>query len=378
MALDRRQLNRATLARQLLIERADVAVLDAVKRIGAIQGQEPASPYIALWNRVARFEPDDLDEAFDAQRVIKASLMRITLHVVHADAYPAFRAAMEPALRASRLNDRRFTATGLSDADFDALVPGVLEYASTPRSKGEIEAALAERLGAAPDPMVWWAMRTVAPLVHAPTGGPWSFGLKPSFRCPPPAARVDTEAGVQLLVRRYLSGFGPASAKDIAQFSLLRQSTLKPALTSMADELETLESADGSTLFDLPGAERPDGDREVPPRLLPMWDSTLLAYADRRRIIPEAYRRFVIRRNGDTLPALLVDGFVAGVWRAVEGGIEVTAFAPLAAQDWDGIEAEAARLGGFLAGRDPGAHGRYVRWWNDLPGERRTFDADVG
>lgn len=107
-------------------------------------------------------------------------------------------------------------------------------------------------------------------------------------------------------------------------------------------------------LYDLPGAWLPDEDTPAPPRLLPMWDSTLLAYQDRGRMIPPDYRRLVIRKNGDVLPTLLVDGYVAGVWRAVDGRIEATAFHPLPEEAWAGLASEAGALVAFLAGRGPG------------------------
>ena len=172
MSLSAQQLNRAALARQLLLRRDRIGVVDAVRRVVALQAQEPASPYLALWNRLAGFDGAGLDDAFARGEVVKASVVRITLHVVAADDHPAFHAAMLPYLRASRLSDRRFTSEGLTAADADALVPGLLELLATPRSKGDIEAFCGH-------PRMWWALRTFAPLLHAPTGPPWSFGARP-------------------------------------------------------------------------------------------------------------------------------------------------------------------------------------------------------
>ena len=120
-------------------------------------------------------------------------------------------------------------------------------------------------------------------------------------------------------------------------------------------------------LFDLPGGELPEEDTQAPPRLLPMWDSTLLAYADRARIVPAEYRKLVMRNNGDVLPTLLVDGFVAGVWRVIDGGIEATAFEPLPEDAWAGLEVEARGLLSFLGSRDTAIYRRYARWWEGLP-----------
>jgi hypothetical protein len=131
-----------------------------------------------------------------------------------------------------------------------------------------------------------------------------------------------------------------------------------------AGSLLALEGPHGEDLFDVPGAALPPEDSPAPPRLLPMWDSTLLAYADRRRIIPPDYRALVTRKNGDVLPTLLVDGYVAGVWRTVDDGIEATAFKRLADAAWEGLEAEAAALVAFLSDREPIVYRRYGHWWS--------------
>src|SRR5262245_61708206 len=196
MELTRRDLNRATLARQLLLRREPLPVPDAVRRVVAIQAQEPPSPYVGLWNRLDPFDPADLDAAFAGRAVVKAKLMRSTLHAVDARDYPVFHDAMRPTLRDSRLSDRRFTSTGLSVAEMDALVPHVVAYASAPRSNADVEAMLSERFdGTAPGPGVWWALRTFAPLIHAPTGGPWSFGPRPAYLAAPAPPPATGEAG---------------------------------------------------------------------------------------------------------------------------------------------------------------------------------------
>jgi hypothetical protein len=376
MVLSARELNRATLARQLLLHREPRSVVDAVRRSVALQAQEPASPYIALWNRVAAFDPADLDAAFASGTLVKATLMRITLHAVAADEHPPFRLAMQRTLRASRLGDPRFSEGGLSIADLDALVEPLVAFAAAPRSKTELETWVGERLGRPAHPGLWWALRTVAPLVHAPTGGPWSFGTRPAYVASPapggmvpPGTSMDEDAALEHLVRRYLEGFGPASVQDVAQFALVPVSRVRQAVGSMRGELDVHRHEDGDAeLYDVSGGVVPPADIPAPPRLMAMWDSVLLAYADRSRIIPPEYRPVVIRRNGDVLPTLLVDGYVAGVWRPTGAGIEATAFHPLPADAWAGLEAEAHALAALLDGRDPAAYGRYGRWWADLPG----------
>lgn len=374
MTLTERQLNRTTLARQLLLERQPLTVVDAVRTVTALQAQEPASPYLALWNRVDGFHPAQLDEAFAGRALIKATLMRITLHAVAADDYTPFQLAMVRNLRASRLNDRRFKSTGLTIADADALVPPLLEFTAEPRSRSEIEEMLERRLGNAPDKHVFWALRTFAPLLHAPTGGPWSYRTNaPSYQAAPVDPPWDDEVvALQHLIRRYLEAFGPASPADFAQFALQRQAEIRPALDGMQDQLVTHDGPRGE-LLDVADGHVADDDTPAPPRLLPMWDSTLLAYKDRSRIIPEEYRKTIIRRNGDVLPTLLVDGYVAGVWRPVEEGIEATAFHELSDDAWAGLTTEAAGLTAMLSEREPLGYSRYGNWWRNMPGNRRVL-----
>jgi hypothetical protein len=367
-SLTARQLNRATLGRQLLLRREPLSAVDAVHRVVALQAQEPASPYIALWIRVADFDPADLDRAFAEQAIVKATLMRITLHAVDAADYPAFHHAMQPSLRAARLNDSRFTRTGLTGDDADALVPDASSFAGLPRTNAEMEAWVDARLGDLPKPSVWWALRHYGPFVHAPTGGPWMFGLRPAYvAVRDPLRDGSPDLSLRVLARRYLEGFGPASVQDLAQFALVQRSRARQALSALEDELESHQGPDGTTLYDVRGGLLPPEDVPAPPRLLGMWDSALLAYADRSRMIPPDHRPLVTRRNGDVLPTLLVDGYVAGVWRPVDGRIEATAFRRLADDVWEDLEAEGRALQAFLGGRDPSAYGRYGHWWKTLP-----------
>ncbi len=364
--VDARELNRATLARQLLLARERLAVPEAVRRVVALQAQQPASPYVALWNRVEAFDPADLDAAFADGTVLKATLLRITLHAVLRDDHAAAYRALLPTLRGSRLGDARFTASGLTPEAADALVPALLEHLGAGRSNREVEAWIEETAGVPPRG-VWWALRTFAPLRLAPTGGPWSFGDRPTYVAsglppagPDPAAE---DEALRVLVHRYLEGFGPASLADVTQFTMVRRTRVRAAVEALRDRLETLVGPDGRELVDVPGAPRPPGDTPAPPRLMAMWDSTLLAYADRSRVLPAVYRSTVIRVNGDVLPTVLVDGTVAGVWRPVDAGIEVTAFHRLPDDAWGGLEQEARSLCALLAPREPRAYGRYAHWW---------------
>jgi hypothetical protein len=373
MPVTERQLNRATLARQLLLRRERLGVVEAVRRVVALQAQEPASPYVALWNRVEGFDPGDLDRAYRSNAVVKSTSVRITLHAVVAEDYPRFHEAMQPTLRASRLNDDRFTVAGLSREQADDVIAELLAYAAEPRSNQEMEAFLDARFGALQKPGVWWAIRTYGPFMHAPNGGTWMFGPRPAYVASPYQQRSgDPELELRHLVRRYLEGFGPASIADIGKFALIPRARVRTAIEALGEEVVRVQGPAKEPLYDVQDGEIPADDTPAPPRLLGMWDEILLAYEDRARIIPEPWRKHVIRTNGDSLPTLLVDGFVAGVWRPAEGGgIEATAFAALSKADWAGLEDEALSLVAFLAPRDPSVYRRYGRWWDKLPASGR-------
>ncbi|WP_428953128.1 winged helix DNA-binding domain-containing protein [Streptomyces sp. cg35] len=376
MTISALALNRATLARQLLLERSAGGVEDAVRRVVALQAQQPASPYVALWNRVAGFGPDDLDAVVGGFRVVKSTLMRITLHAVHVDDYRSFRAAVEPTVRGARLRDPRFRASGLTEADAAALLPELLSLAEQPCGAAELGEWLAGRAGVdgALARPAWRMLRQWAPLWHAPVAGvPWAFpaGGRQAFvaadgRCRPDLGDpAEAAAGLRVLIRRYLAGFGPASVADMAQFGLVQKGRVRDALRELGSEVEELAGPGGEVLYDVPGAPRPGAEVPAPPRLMAMWDSVLLAYADRGRVLPPEYRKHVTRVNGDVLPTLLVDGYVAGVWRVTPDGegIEAGAFRPLPEGAWEELAGEARGLLRMLGERDVAAYRRYDHWW---------------
>jgi hypothetical protein len=370
MALTRRDLNRATLARQLLLERAPIGVGDAVRQLLALQAQAPASPYLALWNRVADLDLADVDAAFADATLVRATLLRITLHTVHADDHAVAHRAMQPSLRAARLGDPRFIVSGATAEQADAVVPRVLDHLAEPRTNAEVEAWLDGQ--GLPGRPLWWAIRHYAPVRHAVTGGAWAFEHRPryvaaGFEPPPSGDREAADEALGVLVRRYLAAFGPATVADVAQFAAVQRARVKAALERLGDTVERLTGPDGVEFLDVPGAPRPSGEEPAPARLLGMWDTVLLAYHDRSRVIAPAYRPLVTRRNGDVLPTLFVDGQVVGVWRPVEGAIQAAAFHALPDEVWEALADEARALLAALADRDPRPYARHDHWWGKLP-----------
>jgi DNA glycosylase AlkZ-like len=370
--LSPRALNRATLARQLLLEPAvglDAAV--ALERIGGAQAQEPASPYLALWTRLADFDPADLDAAFVSRRAIKASLMRITLHAVSAADYLALLPALLPMFRETGAM-RRGTPR---PANVLELAAAAAAFSATPRRSAELRDYLATQAGTANlETPVWWWVRRYLPMVHVPETGPWSFTRRPLITTASAwfgdpslddGGAVDVDTARVRTVRRYLAAFGPATTADLSAWTGVSASDFRAAVAALDEDGELVRFGDesGRTVLDLADAPRPAEDVPAPPRLLPMWDSVLLAYRDRTRVISDENRLRVVSRNGDVLPTFLVDGMVAGFWWAEPDGagtrISLEPFRPLAATARRALEAEADRLAAFVGPREPAVYARY-------------------
>lgn len=366
-------LNRATLARQLLLERSDLGPVAAIEAVAGLQAQEAASPYIGLWTRLRTFEPAELDQALADRHVVKGGLMRNTLHMVTAADYSCFVPAL---LSIAYLTRRRDRAEPPPAEQFEQLKTIATRFTNEPRSLTEVREHLAEHAPDLPgDELVWWLRRHV-PFVHAPSPTvPWSFGRRPRIvhaaawlRDPAPFATE--QDGLDCLAQRYLAAFGPASAADMSQWSGLPVGRLRPAIDRLeaANALEHFTDERGRALIDLVDAPRPPATTPAPPRLLPMWDSPLLAFADRTRIISDADRAIVIAKNGDTLPTFTVDGRVAGLWWAerdpgsTASHIVLEPFRPIAASTRRALEAEAEALAAFIDPHEPRVYARYQRW----------------
>jgi hypothetical protein len=370
--LSRRALNRATLARQLLLEPGSgLDPVTALERIGGAQAQEPASPYLALWTRLADFDPAALHRAFVDRNAIKASLMRITLHAVSATDYVALLAALLPMYRETGALRR---GTPRPD-NVRELAAAAAAFSATPRRSAELRDYLAGESGTPNlETPVWWWVRRYLPMVHVPEDGPWSFSRRPLITTASAwfddpslddGGVVTVEDGRLHTVRRYLAAFGPATTADLSAWTGVSAADFRAAIATLdaAGALVRFADANGRTLLDLVDAPRPSEEVPAPARLLPMWDSVLLAYHDRTRVISYEDRLRLISRNGDVLPTFLVDGVVTGFWWAERDGagtrIALEPFRRLTAGERRAIDAEAGRLAAFVGSREPAVYARY-------------------
>jgi DNA glycosylase AlkZ-like len=337
-----RELNRATLARQFLLERRKLSALSAIERLAGMQAQWPQAPYVGLWTRIPGFQRDTLERAIRSGKVVKATVMRGTLHLVTERDYGMFFAALTD-MRAWADDESLKLGTRLAPqvrAMFDdgpLTAQQVLERMAT---EHRIDDELTRR-------RTWFVARKTGHLLHAPETA--LFTARPQALFAPIAvpASIETTLARAELVRRYLAAFGPASRADLADWSGMRVSDLADALDSL-EPLRRFSDERGRELLDLPRAPLPDAGTPAPVRFLPKWDNVLLGFADRTRVLPEEYRKTVIAKNGDVAQTFLVDGVVAGTWRQEKGKVTLTPFAPLPRAVRLEAEDEAARLAEFL------------------------------
>jgi hypothetical protein len=334
-----RELNRALLARQLLLERRKLGVQQAVEKLCAIQAQWPPSPYLALWTRLVGFRKEQLTRALEQHKVVRSTLFRITLHITSARDYPYYAAAF---LVAAREATPRVTAEQLAELSERVRAAAL----KGPVTHEEVEALAAEEMG------FRWRTRTLTPLVHLPPGGTWSHYGRVQLRAMEAVLGIELpsrEDGAEHLVRRYLAAFGPATREDLLRFAGLRVGDVRAGLERV--KTVTYQDERGRVLLDLPRAPLPDGERPTPVRFLPKWDSSLLAYAppERTRILPEKFRSTVIGKNGDVLPTVLVDGFVSATWDlGTKRGLTITPLRRLTKQERAEVDAEGERLVEFF------------------------------
>ncbi len=313
--LSARALNRATLARQLLLQRSDRSVSEVVEHLVGLQAQTPHSWYVGLWTRIDGFRPEHAADLLEGRQLVRIALMRSTIHLVTAPDATGLRPLVQPALdrdlRASSPHGRALV--GLDTAALTRHARELLD--EQPRTSRQLGELLSARWPHHPPAALAYAARTALPLVQVPPRGLW--------RRSGPVAHTTVESwlgagalaeapSLSRLVLRYLAAFGPATVNDAQTWSGL--TGLRAVFAALRPRLVTFRDEDGRELFDLEDAPRPGADTPAPPRFLDGFDNVLRSHADRRRVVTEDYRRHSRRPNGLVPAAVLVDGTTSGEW----------------------------------------------------------------
>jgi hypothetical protein len=347
--LTRLRLNRALLARQMLLAREDVSALAAIERLVALQAQQAQPPFIGLWTRLAKFERDDLLKLIRDRQVVRATTLRGTLHLMNAGDFLTFRDTLSPMLAAGMQAVLRERTKGL---DIPAIVAVAREFFREPRTFTELRGELLSRYPEGDERAMGYTARMHVPLVAAPDDSTWGFTADPAFISAEAWLSRVPDAGERRedLVLRYLAAFGPATAADVQAWSGL--GGLKDVLAILRPRLATFRDERKRELFDLPDAPRPPEETPAPVRFLPGFDNAVLAHADRSRIIADDHRKLVTTKNLQVLPTFLVDGFVAGTWKCTRAKkaatLVLSPFATLPAAAKKQLTAEGEKLARFI------------------------------
>ena len=349
--LTRRELNRALLARQRLLERDPARLRDVVEQLGGLQAQYSPSPYLTLLARVDGFERSQLTTALERRQVVKALLLRGTLHIVTPRDYWAFTVARK-ALGADywppgyeRLLPKRRIA--------EIAAATVMELHNGPRTFAEVRELLrpyaTEKVSTT---FLWRRVQGQEHVVHAAPSGTWGYHGDGVFEAAGAVLRggpPDESAAREHLVRRYLRAFGPATINDLAQWAGL-QRTGPIAETVAAMSLRLFRDERGKALFDLPRAPIPDAETRAPTRLVPRYDNLVLSHADRTRVLGDVPVSRIVTKNALVHATILVDGFVVGTWQLEKGRVRLEPFSRLSRATTSALRVEAERIEAFVAG----------------------------
>lgn len=356
-----RELGRATLARQLLLERAALPAAEAIERLVGLQAQTPLAPYVGLWSRLAGFHATELAGLVESRAAVRGSFMRATVHLMTARDALAVRPVVQTVLERGFLAHFGKVAAGLDLAAVAAHAAAIL--AEQPLTRGRLGEALAERWPDVDPSTLGYAASYLVPLVQVPPRGLWgrtgpaTLTTLESWLDSP----LGTDPAPDRLVLRYLAAFGPASVRDVAVWSGL--AGIREVVDRLRPGLRVFRSASGTELFDVPDGVRPGGDVPAPPRFLPEYDNVLLSHADRARVIPDGRRVPLPPGNGAVVGTVLVDGVWSATWRTERAGdaatLVVEPFARLQPRQVEEVTAEGLRLLAFT-GPDAGAEVRLM------------------
>ena len=330
-------MNRALLARQMLLERVSAPLPRVLERMGGLQAQYAPSMYIGLWSRVEGLERDAVTRGLERRSIVQASMMRATIHLVSKRDYWPFVVGIRRAQRKWWLRVHKGVSRQEIAAN-DRKIRRALRGKTLSRS--ELEEVIGQR---------WGPAGAFVDLVRVPPSGTWErrradlYALAEEWVGP---EDVTEDEGIEHLVRRYLQGFGPARPAEIADWASLDISTTKRALERL--DLRRFEDEQGKELVDLPRLPLPDADTPAPARFLPVWDATLLVHCRRTQILPERYRARVFNvKTPNSVNTFLVDGQVAGTWRYEKGRVKLKPFGRLTKEARAELKDEADRLAEF-------------------------------
>jgi hypothetical protein len=308
-----RALNRATLARQMLLRREQLKPVPALARLLCLQAQMARPPFVALWARLAGFTREDLIGPIERRELVRATMMRATIHLMGRHDYLAFRPVMQPMLSAGA---QRIFKDALATYDVDKLVAAARAcFDANPCNFSELREHLLTQFPKLNERGMGYLVRMHLPLVQIPVAGAeWAYPAQADFVVAESwlDEPMKTDTAAHALALRYFAAFGPASVQDFQNWTGL--GGMRSVIDDLRPQLRTLRDERGRELFDLPKAPRPSADEEAPVRFLPEFDHVLLGYAERTRIIADAHRPALATKNLLVPAIFLVDGFVAGLW----------------------------------------------------------------
>ncbi|MCX5568812.1 winged helix DNA-binding domain-containing protein [Kaistia nematophila] len=358
--LSTRALNRALLARQMLLKRVGMPAETAIEHLVGLQSQVPANSYTALWSRLEGFRPEDVSELTASRKLVRIALMRGTLHLVTVADAVALRPVVQRVFEHTMTPGSAY-GRALAGIDMAELIAaGERLLREKPLTNKELEAELAPQFPGRNGHALSHAVRALLPLVQVTPRGLWQQGgLAMSTTLDSWTGRtISADETPNTMIRRYLAAFGPASVADLQAWSGLTR--LGDAVAGLRQELLEFRDEGGRVLFDLPDAPRPPEDTPAPPRLLPDYDNVVLGHAERSRIVHDDHRDHFKKENG-MIPAFLIDGFAGGSWRIDrERGratLTITPLIRLNSRDRQALLREAEAL---LAFQEPNARMREV------------------
>jgi hypothetical protein len=348
-ALTDRELGRATLARQLLLERAALPAAEAIEWLVGLQAQAPLAPYVGLWSRLVDFRATELADLIESRAAVRGSFMRATVHLMTARDALGVRPVVQSVLERGFLAHFGKAAAALDLAAVAARAATLA--AERPRTRIQLGEALAEHWPDADPSTLGYAASYLVPLVQVPPRGLWrrtgpaTLTTVESWLGSPPGPDPRPDE----LVLRYLAAFGPASVRDVAVWSGL--AGIRELVDRLRPRLRVFRSRSGTELLDVPDGILPGADVPAPPRFLPEYDNVLLSYADRARVIPDGRRVPLPPGNGAVLGTLLVEGTWSATWRTERAGgaatLVVEPFERLGPRQADEVTAEGLRLLAF-------------------------------